>query len=245
MPRVIPPFVVRKHDPERQRREWLLLGAAWLGSLLIVAAIVSGLASGVRKDNSRALLAAAEAQNEELKKRAAVLERSEQVAREALTDVQRTLRERDEEIDALRADLAFYGRLVGGAKREGLAVHALSLKPVAEGGGGAWNFSATLTQNFKRGQEIKGRLTLVVEGVRDGKLASLDWNELGQGRDDAGIEYGFKYFQQVNGTIMLPRGFAPNRVKVRADGDGGRVEQEFEWKDAVNGEAEGKDDVRQ
>lgn len=244
MPRVIPPFVVRKHDPGRQRREWLLLGIAWLGSLLIVAAIASGLASGVRKENSRAVLAAAEAQNEELKKRIAVLERSEQVAREALSDVQRTLRERDEEIDALRADLAFYGRLVGGSKREGLAVHALSVKPVGDGGG-AWNFSATLTQNFKRGQEIKGRLTLSVEGVSEGKLVALDWAALGQGRDNAGIEYGFKYFQQVNGTIMLPPGFAPNRVKVRADGDGGRVEQEFGWKEAVNGEAEGKDDVRQ
>lgn len=243
MPRVIPPFVVRKHDPERRRREWMLLGVAWLGSMLIVAAIASGIASSMRKDGSRALLVAAETQNEELKKQIAVLERSEQVARAALTDVQQTLRERDEEIDALRADLAFYGRLVGGAKREGLAVHTLVLKHV--GDSGAWNFSATLTQNFKRGQEIKGRLTLAIEGVQGGKLAALDWNALNQGRDSSGIEYGFKYFQQVNGTIMLPPGFAPNRVKVRADGDGGRVEQEFEWKDAVNGEAEGKDDVRQ
>lgn len=243
MPRVIPPFVVRKHDPNRQRREWLLLGAAWLGSMLVVAALASGLASGLRKDNGRALLAAAETQNEELKKQIAVLERSEQVAQAAVTEVQQTLRERDEEIDGLRADLAFYGRLVGGARREGLAVHALALKEV--GDSGAWNFSATLTQNFKRGQQIKGRLTLVIEGVKDGKLDTLDWSALNQGRENAGIEYGFKYFQQVNGTIMIPPGFVPNRVKLRADGDGGRVEQEFAWKDAVNGEAEGKDDVRQ
>lgn len=233
-PRVIPPFVVRKHDPQRQRREWWLLVVAWVGSMLIVAAIASGLSSSARKDNSSAKLVAAEAQNGTLKAQAAVLERSEQVARTALADVQQTLRERDEEIDALRADLAFYGRLVGGARREGLAAHALSMKRV--GDGAAWNFSATLTQNFKRGQEIKGRLTLAIDGVQDGKLASLDWNALSQGRDNSGIEYGFKYFQQVNGTIMLPPGFAPNRVKVRADGDGGRVDQEFDWKDAVNGE---------
>ena len=35
---------------------------------------------------------------------------------------------------------------------------------------------------------------------------------------------------------MLPAGFAANRVVVRADGDSGRVEQEFSWKDAVKGE---------
>ena len=89
---------------------------------------------------------------------------------------------------------------------------------------------ATLTQNFKRGQDTKGRLTLAVEGVADGKLQTLDWAALTQGRIIAGIEYGFKYFQQVNGTIMLPAGFQANRVRVRADGDGGRVEQDFAWK---------------
>ena len=57
-----------------------------------------------------------------------------------------------------------------------------------------------------------------------------------------GIEYGFKYFQQVNGTIMLPGGFQANRVRVHADGDAGHIEQDFAWNDAIKGE-EG-DDVR-
>jgi len=243
MPRVLPQFVLSRLDPVRQRRQWLLLGAAWLASLLFAAALASGIAGSLRRESGRAKLAESRAQNDDLKKQIAVLERSEQVAQAALTEVQQTLRERDEEIDALRADLAFYGRLVGGSQREGLAVHALSLRRVD--GSDAWNFTATLTQNFKRGQDIKGRLTLSVDGVRDGKLAALDWAALNQGQDGSGIEYGFKYFQQVNGTIRLPPGFVPARVKVRAEGDGGRAEQEFGWKDAVNGEIEGKRDVRQ
>jgi hypothetical protein len=113
-------------------------------------------------------------------------------------------------------------------------VHALRIAPIA--GSQAWNFNATLTQNFKRGEDIKGRLTLTIEGVADGKLRTLDWPALSQGQDASGIEYRFKYFQQVGGTIMLPAGFAANRVVVRADGEGGRVEQEFSWKDAVKGE---------
>jgi len=173
--------------------------------------------------------------------RVAVLERSEQVAKAALADVQQTMRERDEEIDALRADLAFYGRLVGGARREGLAVHMLTLKAVKDSQ--AWNFVVTLTQNFKRGQDVKGRVTVSVEGVQAGKLTTLDWAALSQGQNNAGIEYGFKYFQQVSGTIMLPPGFAANRVIVHAEGDGGRADQEFAWKDAVKGEE--ADDVRQ
>ena len=227
------PFVIRRHDPAQLRRRWLLLAATWLGSLLVVAALVGSFVARAPDAERIARIAAAAKDNDALKARIAVLTRSEQVARAALTDVQQTLREREEEIDGLRADLAFYGRLVGGSKREGLAVHAIVLKPVANSQ--AWNFTATLTQNFKRGQDIQGRLTLGVEGVTDGKLQALDWNALSQGQSSSGIEYRFKYFQQVEGTIMLPAGFMPNRVVVRADGGGGRVEQEFSWTDATKG----------
>ena len=236
-----PSLVIRQHDPVRKRRERLLLVLVWLGSLLIVAAVVASTVTRAPQHEELTRLNAIAAESDALKTRIAVLERSEQVSKAALADVQQSLRERDEEIDGLRTDLAFYGRLVGGSKREGLAVHSLKVKPVKDSL--AWNFVATLTQNFKRGEDIKGHLSLSVEGVAAGKLQTLDWTALSQNQNVSGIEYGFKYFQQVGGTIMLPTGFAANRVVVRADGDGGRVEQEFSWKDALKGEE--SDDVRQ
>jgi hypothetical protein len=237
----IPSLEIRQHDPAQRRRVLLLIGVAWLGSLLIVAAVVAMLVMHAPDNENAARLAQTAREADALKARISVLERSEQVAKAALVDVQQSLRERDEEIDGLRADLAFYGRLVGGAKGEGMAVHALRVKQVKDSQ--AWNFTATLTQNFKRGQDTKGRLTLSVEGVAAGKLTTLDWSALSQGQDASGIEYSFKYFQQVSGTIMFPGDFTANRVIVRADGDGGRVDQEFSWKDAIKGEE--SDDVRQ
>lgn len=234
-------MVIRSHDPAQLRRTRLLLGMAWLGSLLIVAALVAVVIARTSHDGSAVQRASSEKQIDTLKARIAVLERSEQVARGGIADVQKTLRERDEEVDGLRADLAFYGRLVGGNKREGLAVHALQVMPVKNSQ--AWNFRVTLTQNFRRGEDVKGRLTIGVEGIADGKLQTLDWSALSQGANSAGIEYDFKYFQQVSGTIMLPAGFAANRAIVRADSDSGRVDQEFSWKDAIKGEE--SDDVRQ
>jgi hypothetical protein len=229
----LPSLVIRRLDPAQQRRARLLVAAMWLGSLLIVAGVVAIFGSHPGGPDRSAELAAALKDVEALKTRVAMSTRSEQVAKAALGDVQQTLRDREEEVDGLRADLAFYGRLVGGGKREGLAVHALRVAPVKDSL--AWNFTATLTQNFKRGEEIKGRLALSVEGIAAGKLQTLDWSLLSQGQT-SGIEYGFKYFQQVSGTIMLPVGFAANRVIVRAEGEGGRVEQEFPWKDAIKGE---------
>jgi hypothetical protein len=241
MPRIPPPLVVRPHDPARERRGHLLAGAIWLVSLVVVAAVTTAIVSYGFESASRSRSAATDRDTDTLKARVATLERSEQVAKAAVSDLQQTLRDREEEIESLRSDLAFYGRLVGGGKREGLAVHVLKVSRVANSQ--AWNFVATLTQNFKRGQDTKGKLTLAVEGVEGGKLVTLDWAALTQGQDPSGIAYGFKYFQQVNGTIMLPAGFQANRVRIRVEGDAGRVEQDFAWNDAVKGE-EGSDDVR-
>lgn len=241
MPSIPPSLVVRPHDPARERRGHLLAGAIWLVSLVVVAAVTTAIISYGFESANRSKSAASDKDTETLRQRIATLERSEQVAKAAVSDLQQTLRDREEEIESLRSDLAFYGRLVGGGKREGLAVHVLKVSRVANSQ--AWNFVATLTQNFKRGQDTKGRLTLSLEGVSGGKLTTLDWAELTQGQDPSGIAYGFKYFQQVSGTIMLPAAFQPNRVRIRVEGDAGRVEQEFAWSDAVRGE-EGSDDVR-
>lgn len=230
----LPVYTITPTDPARIQRRRLWLGAAWLGSLLLTGLLVAALAArGIVNPGSSAELKAAREQNVALEARIAMLARSEQVAKAALADLQGSLREREEEIEGLRADLAFYGRLLGG-KREGLAVHALRLQPVA--GSQAWNFIATLTQNFKRGEEISGKLSLGIEGIRDGRLETLDWPTLAQNANAPGIAYSFKYFEQVRGTMVLPDGFTPNRIVVRAEGDGARSEQSFAWADAIKGQ---------
>lgn len=240
MPKIIPSLVIRALDPARLRRVRLLWVLGWLASLFIAGVLVANFVARASISDSTVKKAAVDEEVDALKTRIAMLTRSEQVARAALADVQQSLRERDDEIAGLRADLTFYARLVGGSKHEGLAVHAFRVKPVANSL--AWNFTATLTQNFKLGQEITGHLTLSIEGVIAGKLKTLDWKALSQ-EQEPGIGYTFKYFQQVSGTIMLPSGFTPNRVTVRADGDTGRVEQQVSWKDAVSGEE--NNDVQQ
>lgn len=177
-------------------------------------------------------LARAQAQVESLEQQVATLTRSDQISRDANRDLQGTLAERDEEISALRADVAFYERFVGStAQRRGLAVHELVLTPQA---GQAWHYTATLTQNLNRGAVSAGRLTLAVEGTRDGKLERLDWAALRQEDDAPGVEYSFKYFQQVEGEVMLPPGFQPLRITARlVPSSGAAVEQTLPWSEAA------------
>lgn len=171
---------------------------------------------------------------DELEQRAATLSRSDQISRDANRDLQSTLAERDEEISGLRADVAFYERFVGAtAQRRGLAVHELQLVPQSDQG---WHFIATLTQNLNRGAVNVGRLQVAIEGTHDGKLQRLAWADLRQQANAPGVDYSFKYFQQVEGDFVLPAGFKPSRVAVRlTPQSGASVDRSFSWNDSLVG----------
>lgn len=171
-------------------------------------------------------------QIEALRQEVATLSRSDQVSREANRDLQLMLAERDEEVSALRADVAFYERLVGStSQRRGLTVHGLRLQSQ---GGGAWHFTATLTQTLNRAAVSSGTLTVQIEGSRDDTLERLGWDDLRQSEDAPGVDYSFKYFQQVEGDLLVPEDFKPLRVIVRlAPPRGPAVEESFTWAEAT------------
>ena len=169
----------------------------------------------------------------ELEQRVATLSRSDQISRDANRDLQSTLADRDEEIASLRADVAFYERFVGATgQRHGLAVHDLKLQAQDAQ---VWKFTATLTQNLTRGAVSSGRLTVAVEGSVGGRMQKADWATLRQQADAGGLPYSFKYFQQVEGDLLLPSGMKPVRVVVRLQPAGGAaVEQSFTWAEAIS-----------
>lgn len=166
-----------------------------------------------------------------LRQRESTLARSDQISRAANAEVQDALADRDEEIAALRADIAFYERLVGSTgQRKGLTVHVAEFVPEA---GGTWRYQIMLTQTVNRGAISQGQMRFTVEGVRAGKLAAVQWDELHQQRGAPAQPYSFRYFQQLDGNVMLPPDFTPQRVKVSLHGEDAAVEQALDWKTAT------------
>lgn len=228
-------FVIVPRKP-RTRALVALLLLLWLASLWAVAALTQRWVAPALAETRRALDALriehqdTAARLERSRDRATVLNRSDQVSRAANQELQSLLAERDEEIAQLRADLAFYERLVGNSsQRQGLTVHSLALDP---GPGGAWNYTLTLTQNLKKAKVSKGEVTLRIDGVRAGKLASLRWDDLLQDAKAEPLDFAFKYFQQLEGSVMVPPDFIPHRVWVLVKSDSGAVEQSFPWQAA-------------
>jgi hypothetical protein len=229
-----PVLVVRPHRPEHRLRLALLIALAWLASLLLALGLLHLLQGPIANVVDHSALVAAQGEIETLRQRNAALERSEQVARAANADLQQTLRDHQEQIAGLRADLAFFSRLTsGGGKREGLNVHGVRVQPGDSER--VYNVTATLTQNLKTGQLAGGHVRMEVGGVMAGKLTTLPWGQLAPDQEANGLAFSFKYFQQIKATVMLPEGFEPNRIHVIADagGDMGHADQEFSWSDAL------------
>ena len=240
MTRPIPQLVVKHHDPRRSRMVTIGLGLVWLASLAAAWQIGANYAAprlGSVKERMKVAesgLQETSAELEAAKERLAVIERSDQVSRTANESLQDSLREREEEITALRADLAFYQRLVGGRSqaRQGLTVHGVAVKPIGRSGGHA--LRVTLTQNLKKGAVNQGSVEVTLEGVQDKSLRTLTWSELTQHENPIPMSFSFKYFQQLDGSLMLPEGFTPNRIVVAVKSQGGeRAEQSFPWNEAL------------
>lgn len=236
-PRPHRPFVIVPSRP-RQRLLGGVVGLLWALSLLAAwtysaQRAVPALASvKAQLQQSTGALVAANETIEALRQHESTLKRSDEISRAANQGLQDTLTERDEEIAQLRADVGFYERLVGSSgQRRGLVVHSIRLLPEA---GGAWHYTVTLTQNLNRGKVSKGGLTLRVDGARAGQLQALDWSTLLQQANAPAQAFAFRYFQQVEGTLMLPEGFAPHQVSVAVHADGADVEQAFPWEGATS-----------
>ena len=167
------------------------------------------------------------AELDDIRQQVATLKRSDQISRHANLELQKALAEREEEVSGLRADLDFYERLVGSTgQRQGLRVHEAVFAPES---GGTWRYTVTLTQNLNRGAISRGTMRFVVDGIRDGKLGTVGWDELVQTRNAPGKPFSFRYFQQIEDSVMLPPGFTPQRVRVTLQGNAGKVEKAFTW----------------
>jgi hypothetical protein len=221
------------HALPKKRQRWIR-GALWGAGIAVI--FVAGFAAGRTfgfPDDLQARAHRLATRNATLEDRLQGLQQQQQTNSTALAALKSSLASRDAELQKLQREQGFYARLIGiDSSRSGLGVHSVAVSPVA--GTGAWNFTVTLVNTAENADPARGTLTLAIEGVRDGKLATMGWSNLAAPAARDGVPFAFKFFQQLRGSFMLPKGFVPNRVTVTLHPEGGSpVSHRIDWQEAV------------
>ncbi len=232
--------IVNSHSlwPRRARLALILvaLGLGGWGVFLLgqQAAGLDNDSLRAERDRLRAQLSEAEASNRRLSARVAVLERAEQIDRQAYGEVERSLRQVQDEMLELKEEVAFYRGIVSPAETaSGLNVTRFSLFGMGEEG--VYRFKLVLTQLRSNNRLVKGHARIAIEGVLHGKQTQLSLKEVSGGTLDR-LKLRFKYFQNIEGDLVLPEDFLPSRVIVEVVPVGKgwqRFKKSFDWSDII------------
>ena len=164
-----------------------------------------------------------------LQARQVVVEREAEVLRQANRILRETESERQAELGRLQSELDFYRRLAGsGGAQSGLDVYRAEIVPTESRQ--VFRFILTLTQNIQRASMISGRVRIDIEGTLDNRPVNLRWAQISDGEAPEPA-FRFKYFQQLEGYLVLPDGFDPLRISLTLESKNQRkpVVRTFDW----------------
>ncbi len=228
-------YVVARHRPWRAAAAVLMA----LGTLL--TAVVLAYAYGRAKVSAEYVAARSErdvlgeslagyvAENEELRRRVAILDRASQVDKRAKAAVEKYVIGLQDEIYGLKEEVAFYRGIVSSRRGKGLNIQSFTVRP--GNGVGDYRYQLVLTRDMKSDKVVSGTVSMAVTGEQGGRARRLSDGELQYGQDRR-IQFQFKYFQKIEGSIILPADFAPQRVVVQVIVSGARdavTEKTFDW----------------
>ena len=233
--RFVPPSVLY-----RQRRTRLL---ALVAALLLVLVMAVGFWLGQRAAYSgmgidpqtyrrfQQALPEAHADLLSLSRELQVERTRHQVDRRALELLRGDLAAQKEEIASLEEGLRFYrGLMAPGEIAQGLSLRDIEL--VQQGNGERYAFRIVVQQEARKHVTLKGELYAEVSGTRDGERVSYPIADLSEDVEGSVVPLRFRYFQAIEGELMIPEGFVPEAVSVVASTSSPRkaeVRGQYPW----------------
>ncbi|MBZ2170421.1 MULTISPECIES: DUF6776 family protein [Marinobacter] len=161
------------------------------------------------------------------------LDRGRLIDKQALNRARTTIVELETQIASLKSDLTFYKNIMAPSETsKGLQVDSFTL--ASDPQPGAYDFKLTLTQVGNNKSYIAGVVAVNVIGLRDEEKEVIALRDLSQDIEDLGVKFRFRYFQDVEGLLVLPEGFEPREVQVVARAQSkksSQAERTFDWDD--------------
>ena len=170
-----------------------------------------------------------------LEDRIIMLERTAQLDRQTIENLQGGMIKQQDEVYTLKKELEFYqGIMAAAGEFRGLSIQGLRIEATSQPR--SYYFKLILTHVSKSDKIAAGRLSILLEGVQDDTPRTIDILELTLSRS-LPLVFKFSSFERIEGSIMLPDGFVAHRVIVRARQEGKKmtpeIERIFDWTEAM------------
>jgi len=166
-------------------------------------------------------------ENAELRDSLVRAQRGLQMNQVAYQELERALNESALSIVKLREELSFYKTILSPeSKITGLQIHSIKIERAA--GDNEYRYKLVLVQSLKHEQTVTGNAKIEVSGTQDGAPATLVFPE----GTAAPIRVNFRYFQDAEGVMRLPKNFKPQRLRASVVTGGASpqtVEQSYLW----------------
>ncbi|MFC0446487.1 DUF6776 family protein [Pseudidiomarina halophila] len=152
------------------------------------------------------------------------------IERAASEQLQQDLAVRQDEVLALKRELAFYQKIMAPElEAQGVVIDAFELRPLRQSG--HYQFRLAVVQTDRQRGGVKGVLGLTLNGLLNGDKVVLDLFELAE-LPDSEKEFSMRYFKVQTGSFRLPENFEPESIDVRVnlEGTGNTLlERTFLW----------------
>ena len=183
----------------------------WLGD----RGIVANLHQGEQVKSLKQQLDQSRAETTELRQQLVNLKLGADIDRQSVNEVRAMVREHKQTINRLNKDITFYKGLMSPTEREkGLGIRSWELYP-----GSAPNrfqFKLILQQLALKHRLLKGQVKVNIIGRQAGAEKIIPLAILSEQVDSGPIALRFKYYQYIEGELVLPAGFEPSGVDIVA-----------------------------
>ena len=145
---------------------------------------------------------------------------------------QNTIKDYKSELSQLEKDVSFYQNIMAPSDNaRGLQVQNVDIQ--AGSVSKRFSYKIVLAQVADNKAYVNGVVAVNFIGMRGDKKEIIPLRNLSDQQVELGIKFKFKYFQDIEGDLVIPDGFIPESIQVVAQSKGknaSRLEQSFEWK---------------
>ncbi len=226
--------------PHRPWRDALLVLAAFLiAAFMTLLGIYYGYSRGteenisvrVERDQLSGTVNTLQAQLETLQQDFVNAEQASLVDRQALVEVQDMLVSLREINAQLEEDVLFYRQIMSPENDEsGLVIGQLDLSASEEEN--QFRYRIELKQPANNENVISGYANVNVLGLQDGNEISFPLRSIDPEENQLDIRLQFRYFQNIEGELVIPENFTPETVQILAVSQGEEaktVQKNFVW----------------